>query len=141
MSWFAGRGLELQETLQAVVRRWRSIRCLVLVDESGLPLASSLVSRAMEERLAAFVALARDLMVRGHTDLLTGSVHVLHLASQDRQVVVVPVDSQTLLAAVVEADAGAADVTRQLAVTARCILSDAWPAAGAPATSPDSDEV
>lgn len=130
MSRFAGRGLELQEILQSVVRRWRPIRCLVLVDETGLPLASSLVSRSMEERLAAFVASARSLMLRGHADLRTGAVHLLHLASQDRQVVVIPVDAQTLLAAVLEADASVADVSRQLATTARCVLDDRWPREG-----------
>lgn len=128
MSWFAGRGRELQGALRAVVRRWRGIRCLVLVDEAGLLLASSLASRGVEERLAAFAAVARALMVRGQQDLVTGGVHLLHLAGSDRQVMVLPVDRETMLAAVVEADAAAEDVVRQLAFTARSLLSGAWPA-------------
>lgn len=124
MSRFAGRGLELQELLQAVVRRWRGIRSVVLVDGAGLPLASSLGSRALEERLAALAAGVADLMARGRTDLELGPVHHLHLAAQDRQLIFLPLDGEAMLAAVAEADANSADVCRQLAATARQMLAD-----------------
>jgi predicted regulator of Ras-like GTPase activity (Roadblock/LC7/MglB family) len=127
MSWFAGRGVELQETLRAVVRRWRAIRCLVLVDAAGLPLAASMASRALEERLAALAAASRDLMVRAHGDVETGPLHWVHIAGADRQILVLPIDHETLLAAVVEADASIHDVGRQLAGTARAMLAGAWP--------------
>ncbi len=134
MSRFAGRGLELQELLQAVVRRWRGIRSVVLVDGAGLPLASSLGSRALEERLAALAAGISDLMVRSRQDLEVGAVHHLHLAGQDRQLIFLPVDGEAMLAAIVEADANSADVCRQLAATARHLLSGLGP----PSLSPEN---
>lgn len=124
MSWFAGRGLQLQAEMRSVVRRWRGIRSLVLVDSSGLPLASSLGSMALEERLAAPAAAARSLMVRSQDEVALGPIHCLHLSAQDRQIFCLPVDDETLLAAIVEADANAADIGRQLATTARRLLAD-----------------
>ncbi len=123
MSRFAGRGQEIQEKLQAVVRRWRWIRCLVLVDGSGLSLASSLASRALEERLDALAVAAFELIARGRADLEIGNLHHLHLAAEDRQIFFLPLDAEAMLAAVVEADAPTADVGRQLAATVRALLA------------------
>ena len=133
MSRFVGRGQELGELLQGVVRRWRAIRCVLLVDDAGLPLASSLGSRGLEERLAALAVSARELMVRGQKDLEIGSIHHLHLAGQDRQMMFLPIDDRTLLAAIVEADANSSDVCRQLSATVRDLLVGLSPLERSPA--------
>lgn len=123
MSRFAHRGRLLQERLLAVTTRWRALRGLLLVDASGLPLASTLRSPSLEERLAALASLGIALSVRAGRDLATGSVHLLHLAAEDRQLLMVPVESDAFLMAIAEADANPVDLERQLLATARDLLA------------------
>jgi len=123
MSRFAHRGLLLQELLQSVVVRWRTLRGLLLVDSTGLPLVSTLTSRSLEERLAALGSFGIEYLSRARDDLEIGEVHVLHLAAQDRQVFLVPVQSDAFLMAIAEADANPIDLERQLLATARDLLA------------------
>jgi predicted regulator of Ras-like GTPase activity (Roadblock/LC7/MglB family) len=123
MSRFAQLGLRLEEHLLSVVVRWRGIRGLLLVDSEGLPLASTLRSRNLEERLAALATLALGWIDRAQDDLELGSAHVLHLAAQDRQLFLVPVPEGLALAALAEADANPTDIERLLLGTARDLLN------------------
>jgi predicted regulator of Ras-like GTPase activity (Roadblock/LC7/MglB family) len=123
--------LLLRERLRSVTARWHQIDGLLLVDASGLPLASTLESRALEERLAALASLAVGLVERAQCDLDLGTAHVLHLAAQDRQFFLVPVYDGLSLVAVAEAEASPGDITRQLMSTVRDLL--ALPDPGSPA--------
>ncbi len=123
MSRFAQRGRMLQEHLQSVVLRWHHLRGLLLVDATGLPLASTIHSRSLEESLAALASLGVGYLNRARDDLKTGHVHVLHLGAQDRQLFLVPVHEDNYLMAVAEADASPIDLERQLLATARDLLA------------------
>lgn len=123
MSRFAQRGRMLQEQLLSLATRWSAFRGLLLVDAAGLPLASTLRSRSLEERLAGLASLGIAFLNRATVDLAIGHAHVLHLTAQDRQLLLVPVERDTYLMAVAEADASPTDLERQLLATARDLLA------------------
>lgn len=113
---------ELDELLQETVLHVREIRAVLLIDQNGLPLVSTLRAREFEDSLAAFTAAAQSLIDRARADFQMGPLHLLRLASRDRQVFLVPLARQLSLLGVAEAGAGATAVEIHLLALARAVL-------------------
>ena len=113
----------LHDRLMSLVTRVGEIRGLMLIDESGLPLVSTLHSQALEESLAAFGASASDQMERAQRDFDMGPLYLLHLAGRDRQLFVTPLTPEVTLLAIAEAGATAATITLHLLGMCREILA------------------
>jgi len=113
----------LHDRLLSLTTRVTDVRGLVLVDRSGLPLVSTLHSRALEEALGAFGAVSLGQMQRAQADFEMGPLYLLHLAGRDRQVFVTPLTPDVTLIAIVDAGATASTVTLHLLGVCRDILA------------------
>lgn len=135
MTGFASLGRELSEALLELTLQVRTIRGLVLVDRHGLPLASTLHSPGLEEKLGALAVVMSAQADRAHHELQLGPLRTGQLSGRDRQLLWVPVSHELSLIALIEAGASAGDATLHLLALARDLLELAyqhgvWPAGG-----------
>lgn len=112
----------LEELLQEAILQVREIRAVLLIDPNGLPLVSTLRAREFEDSLAAFTAAAHALIDRARDDFQMGPLRLLRLASQSRQVFLVPLAGQVSLLGVAEAGANATAIEIHLLALARSVL-------------------
>lgn len=122
MSELALDAKDLAERLQEVVLRVRDIRAVLLIDQHGLPLVSTLRAREFEDSLAAFTGAAEGLLERARADFQMGPLHLLRIAGRDRQVFLVPLARQLSLLGVAEPSASAEVVEIHLLALARSVL-------------------
>lgn len=122
MSELVLKARDLEELLQEVVLRVREIRAVLLIDQDGLPLVSTLRARELEESLAAFTGAAHGLLDRARADFQMGPLHLLRIGGRDRQVFLVPLARQLALLGVAEGGASAALVEVHLLALARAVL-------------------
>lgn len=112
----------LEDLMQEVVLRVRDIRGLVLVDDDGLAMLSTLGSRDFEDSLAAFTGIAERLLERARVDFQMGPLHLLRLAGRDRQVVMVPIGRGLNLLAVAETSATPSVLEAHLLALSRSMI-------------------
>lgn len=123
MSRFVQCGQALTALLEETVACRHSLRGLLLVDSTGLPLASTIASSSLEERAAALASIGAGFVTRARADLEMGAPHLLRLASRDRQLVLVPVDAEVWLIALADAEGSAADIDSLLLALTRDLLA------------------
>jgi predicted regulator of Ras-like GTPase activity (Roadblock/LC7/MglB family) len=124
---FTEKARTLDECLISLVQRVAEIRGLILVDQNGLPLVSTLGSPAMEEALGAFAGATIMHMKRAQGDFQMGPLYFMHVAGRDRQLFVTPVIEGAMLLAVVDAQASASSIALHLLAMTREILTAAYP--------------
>lgn len=110
---------ELRELLFSVTTQVREIRALAIVDQNGLTLESTMSTGTLEDSLAAFGGAMAAQLERAKRDFESGPVYLAHILARDRQLFVVPVDSERALAAIVEAHATPSTISVHLLALAR----------------------
>ena len=123
MSRFVQHGQALAALLRETVDRRRNLRGLLMVDSTGLPLASTFSSTALEERAAALASIGATFVARARTDLSLGSTHLLRLSSRDGQLVLIPADTESWLIALAEGEGSGADLDILLLALVRDLLA------------------
>jgi predicted regulator of Ras-like GTPase activity (Roadblock/LC7/MglB family) len=124
---FTTKARALEECLVSLVERVRDIRGLLLVDQNGLPLVSTLRSPAMEEALGAFAGATVTHMKRAEGDFQMGPLYFMHIAGRDRQLFVTPVIGGIMLLAIVDAEATGSSIALHMLAMTREILTVVYP--------------
>jgi predicted regulator of Ras-like GTPase activity (Roadblock/LC7/MglB family) len=124
---FTEKARALDECLLSLVQRVAGIRGLILVDQNGLPLVSTLRSPALEEALGGFAGATVMHMKRAEGDFQMGPLYFMHIAGRDRQLFVTPVIEGTMLLAIVDAEATASSIALHMLAMTREILTVVYP--------------
>ncbi len=122
MNNLSSRAEILKDALASLSVRVQEIRELSLVDADGLPLISTLGSGSLDDSLAAFAGGISRQVERAKADFQMGPMYQVHFVGRDRQLFVVPVNSQVALAAIVDASATPATITMHLLALVRDVL-------------------
>jgi predicted regulator of Ras-like GTPase activity (Roadblock/LC7/MglB family) len=122
MNEFASHAREFTSLLAETIAHARSIHAIVLVDQDGLPMASTLGSNELEEGLGATTTDAAR-WLRYAVDLCSlGAAFRVHVVARERQLFLVPVHHGVWLAALCDPQASPETVTTHLLVLARDIV-------------------
>lgn len=119
MSQVPSKAEVLKEALFSLSVRVQEIRALSLVDADGLPLISTLGSGSLDEALAAFGGGISRQLERAQADFQMGPMYQVHFVGRDRQLFVVPVNTQATLVAIADSNATPATVTMHLLALVR----------------------
>ena len=114
--------LELKDLLFSLTVRVREIRALSLVDQDGLTLESTLGAGALDESLSAFSGFWAAQLLRAQKDFQMGPLYLGHIMARDRQLFVVPVDDERILAALVDPGATPTTISLHLSAMAKSLL-------------------
>lgn len=116
------RPQSIRESLLSLSLQVREIRALVLIDDNGLPMVSTLRSGRLEEALCAFGGAVTMQFDRARRDFETGPPYQAHFMARDRQIFLTPVVPGASLVALCEASATPATIGMHLMALARDIL-------------------
>jgi len=124
---FTAKAKALDSCLVSLVQRVGEIRGLMLVDQNGLPLVSTLRSPSLEEALGAFAGATVRHMKRAEGDFQMGPLYFMHIAGRDRQLFVTPVTDEVMLLAIVASEATASSIALHMLAMTREILTVVHP--------------